>query len=393
MLLNKKTLGYVLGAISIFSLSAIVSFSIFKSVKSYPSQVVPVPTPAKSTSKKSKIDPKIPRTEVCPINGLLYTKGEKDIWVTRRPIAAMIENHEDSRPASGLSSADVVYEAVAEGGITRFMGIFYCNISENTTLAPVRSARIYFVKLLSEYDPLYNHVGGAGNCDDPTVDDRAKALCFLRRNNIKDMDQFGRAGDFKTCHRLTNRLDQDVAYEHTMGCWTDELYKAAAKNDWTNVDEKGVPWDKNFKPWKFKDDSKQAGIVNRIAFDFWKSKQLYSVVWNYDSGSNSYLRENGGQKAIDLNTDEQLAAKNVVIQFVPETGPLDEHLHMYYEITGTGKALIFQDGGVIAGTWSKLSLSSRTRFYDAKGVEIALNKGQTWVELLPKGNAVDYPQP
>src|SRR5574344_1657062 len=73
------------------------------------------------------------KTEICPINGALYTKEEKNIWSTRRPLMVMIENHEEARPQSGLQSADVVYETVAEGGITRFMGVFYCGIIGGTT--------------------------------------------------------------------------------------------------------------------------------------------------------------------------------------------------------------------------------------------------------------------
>ena len=123
------------------------------------------------------IDPSVPRTEVCPLNGLMYTKQEKDVWETRRPIAAMIENHVEARPQSGLSLADVVYESVVEGGITRFMGVFYCGVaSRNLTLAPVRSARTFYLPWVLEYDALYNHVGGAGVCSDVTVDERAKAL-------------------------------------------------------------------------------------------------------------------------------------------------------------------------------------------------------------------------
>ena len=98
------------------------------------------------TQQHFTIDPSVPRTEACPLNGKLYTKQEKDTWSKNRPIAVMIENHVEARPQSGLSSADVVYEAVAEGGITRFMGIFYCGIALNTTnFAPVRSARVYFL--------------------------------------------------------------------------------------------------------------------------------------------------------------------------------------------------------------------------------------------------------
>ena len=94
-------------------------------------------------SKRSRINLSAPKTEACPINGLKYTKEEQKIWDTRRPLLAIIENHLDSRPQSGLSKADVVYEAVAEGGITRFLGVFYCGvIAEETNLAPIRSARI-----------------------------------------------------------------------------------------------------------------------------------------------------------------------------------------------------------------------------------------------------------
>jgi hypothetical protein len=291
-----------------------------------------------------------------------------------------------------LGSADIVYEAVAEGGITRFMGIFYCSVAaDNITFAPVRSARIYYVKLVPEYDALYNHVGGAGNCDDPTVNEKAKALCYIRRNNIKDMDQFGRAGDFKTCHRLTNRLDHDVAYEHTMACFSDPLYQAAEKYDWTNVDAKGVSWDKNFTPWKFTDgQASSTPKASVISFDFWSSQKNYSVVWKYDPGTNTYLRENGGQPAIDLNYQDQLNAKNVVVQFVTESGPLDEHKHMDYAVIGSGKGLLFKNGDVENVSWSKATAASRTIFKDSQGKEVTFNRGQIWIELVPAGNQVEY---
>ena len=105
---------------------------------------------SKTTDGKSKINLNLPKTENCPLNGQMFTKAEKDIWETRRPITAMIENHADSRPPSGLSKADVVYEAVAEGGITRFLTVFYCNASaEDVRIGPIRSVRVYFI-----YSPL-----------------------------------------------------------------------------------------------------------------------------------------------------------------------------------------------------------------------------------------------
>jgi len=101
---------------------------------------------------RSRINLDLPKTETCPINGGMFTKIESDIWEERRPIALIIENHADARPQSGLSKADVVYEAVAEGGITRFLSIFYCGAAaEDVKVAPVRSARVYFIDWAAEY--------------------------------------------------------------------------------------------------------------------------------------------------------------------------------------------------------------------------------------------------
>ncbi len=386
-MINKKLVYYLLFALGLFVVSTGLTYGLVRILNRKPQSMVSpegkgVVNTVATKAKKQKYD--APLTSACPLNGQMYPVSYEDIWKTRRPLAVMIENHLDSRPLSGLSYADVVYEAVAEGGITRQMGLFLCDIAgQNITLAPVRSARIYYTKIVTEYDALYNHVGGAGNCDDPTVDERAKALCFIRRNKIKDMDQFGL--DFKACHRLTNRLDREVAYEHTMGCFTEELYKVAVKRDWQNDGE----WGKTYVSWKFKDPATDSGLVSDISFDFWKSKTDYSVAWKYDKTNNGYSRINGGIVVTDLNTDDPIMAKNVVIQFVRETGPLDEHLHMDYQVIGTGKAIVFQDGKAILGTWSRATQGARTKFM-SEGKEIVFNKGQIWIELVPDGNIVEY---
>lgn len=395
--MTNRLILYCVIAASIFAISAGLSYLVFSTnfLSSPPSPATNLgPSPTLKV-KKPKIDPSIPRTAECPLNGKLYTEGEKVIWTGRRPLAVMIENHLDSRPTSGISSADIVYEAISEGGITRYMGLFYCGIADDQTtteLAPVRSARIYFVKLVPEYDALYNHVGGAGICNDSTVNDKAKALCYISRNSIKDLDQFGRAGDFKTCHRVTNRLDREVAYEHTMACFSTELYQIAKKQNWTNVDAKGIPWDKNFVAWKFKSDAPTPGSVTEVNLSFSTDKLDYNVKWKYDSATNSYLRFNGTQPTLDLNTGEQVSAKNVVVQSVKEQGPLDEHFHMYYEVVGTGPAYIFRDGTVTLGTWAKKNDTSRTTFSDSQKKGIEFNRGQIWIELLASSRTPEYSQ-
>jgi hypothetical protein len=287
---------------------------------------------------------------------------------------------------------------VAEGGITRFMALFYCNaaLSGNIMVAPVRSARIYFVNLVSEYDALYNHVGGAGNCDDPNVDDRAKALCLIDRVKIKNMDEMGLAGDFKICHRVADRLDHDVAYEHTMACFIDNLYAKADTLQWNYTDSSGVPWNKNFVSWKFlaPTDTVTGVPATNISYMFWEQNrqfnQSYDVSWAYDASAKSYKRSNAGQVSVDLNTGDPLEFKTVVIEYAKQTLLNDLEKHLLYDVIGTGKALVFENGVAVPATWSKASRTGRTLFKDAKGVEIKFAPGPIWISILPDTNTVTY---
>src|SRR3990170_2448321 len=103
-------------------------------------------------------DPREPRNFPNPINGVLYTDSEAKKWKDRLPLAVVIENHLDARPQSGLSKAELVYETLAEGGITRLLAIY---LAEDTRLGPVRSNRPYFLDWVSEYKAGYAHVGGS----------------------------------------------------------------------------------------------------------------------------------------------------------------------------------------------------------------------------------------
>lgn len=392
---QKAFIFYGVVGIAIYLVSTGISYGAFSLLgKMKPAEEKPATTltvPGQKPSRHFVTDPNVPRNEVCPINGEKYTTKEKEIWEKRRPLAVMIENHADSRPQSGLSFADVVYESVAEGGISRFMAVFYCGVSSNVLLAPVRSARTYFLPWVLEYDALYNHVGGAGNCSDDTVDERAKALCQIDQYGIKDMDQFSIS--FPTCYRNYDRLDHEVATEHTMVCQTDKLYELAAKREWTNVDSSGASWDKKFVPWKFKDDAKESdrGTVGKINFVAWKGYEKdYGVEWNYDPKTNTYTRTNGGAVQKDLETDEQLSAKAVVVLFAKETGPVDDHLHLLYQNIGSGTGLLFEDGKAEKITWKKDDKSSRTKFFDANGKEIQFNRGSLWIHMLPIGTPVTY---
>jgi len=390
--LKKLNIYKILIGLSLYFISAGISYSAFNMAGSPSGAIIsPEVNVSPSVKAKFKVDPSVPRDQECPLNGIMYSKQEKDIYDTRRPLAVMIENSAESRPQSGLSRADIVYEAIAEGWITRLMGVFYCNTPmENIVFAPVRSARTYFLDWVSEYDALYNHVGGAGRCSDDTVDTRAKALCQIDRYGIKDLDQFGIG--FPDCYRNPDRLDHPVATEHTMVCFSDNLYKIAQKRGWTDADDLGIRWDKSFDKWQFKEDAKpdQRGTSTAVKIVFAAGYEDYIATWNYDKEKNSYKRTTGANVHLDLETKEPLMARNVVIQLTKLTGPVDDHGHILYTTIGSGKALIFQDGKSIVGTWSKKSRLGRTLYYDNVGKEISFNRGLVWIEIVDSEQKVTY---
>ncbi|QQG43605.1 MAG: DUF3048 domain-containing protein [Candidatus Daviesbacteria bacterium] len=377
----QKILVSVIVVTILYGLSTSVAYSVFTKGLSK-GLSLPLTTPLPTPTSDGGEDPNLPRTAECPLNGNMHTEPAKEAWEKKRPLAVMIENHSEARPQSGLSKADVVYEAVAEGGITRFMAMFYCNIGD-IQVGPVRSARTYYLDWLGEYDALYAHVGGA-NTPGP-----ADALSQIIKYGVKDLNQFGIG--FPTFWRDYQRLGHPVATEHTMYSTTEKLWAVGAKRGWTNVDEDKVPWDKNFTKWKFKDDQ-AAGEISSIMVDFWSNQPNYQVTWAYDKNCNCYQRKNGSPH-LDLNTKAQLQSKVVIVQFEVERNANDGYpgnIHLLYGTTGKGKALIFEDGKVIEGTWSKASRLSKTKYLDSKGLEIALNRGQIWIQTVPEGSKVSF---
>jgi len=390
LLKNKKTIFTILGGVVLYLLSTAVSYAGFRYLNQ-PTEIDTPISPVNETKSGFRVDLSAPKTEKCPLNGGMFTKDERKIWEQRRPLTVMIENHFDSRPQSGLSLADVVYEAIAEGGITRFLAVFYCGASaQEVTIGPVRSARTYFLDFASEYGdyPLYAHVGGANLPGPANALGQIADYGWLKKKN--DLNQF--AIGFPVFWRDYERIGHPVATEHTMYSTTDKLWEVAHKRGLDAQDSEGNRWDKNFVSWKFKQETPldKRGEVSKIEFDFWQGYKDYSVTWEYDRQTNTYKRFNGGQPHKDLNNDQQLTAKVVIVQFMEEKGPIDELKHMLYKTIGKGKALIFQDGQVIEGNWAKTKRQDRTKFTDSKGKEVELNGGQIWIEILPTGRQVSF---
>lgn len=386
---NKKVIIIAL-FIFVYLISSGISYFLFSSS---PLRNVASPIPSPTTTKNGQIvfDETLPKTEPCPLNGTLYSKQQRSWWEkSNRPLGIMIENHENARPQSGLTSADVVYEVVAEGGITRFLAVFYCKAPAQ--VGPVRSARTYFLDFISEYgsSPLYAHVGGA-NTSGP-----ADALGQIEEYGwagYNDMNQFSIG--FPTFWRDYNRLGHATATEHTMYSTTDKLWKFAKEERKLSVeDEDGVKWSEDFREYQFKDDpsSSSRPVAQKVHLEFWSSDQRYFVDWTYDKASNSYKRTNGGAPHIDKNNSKQLSAKNIVVLFMRESNANDgyeNNVHLLYRTEGSGKAVVFQDGKEIKATWSKDEREAKTILKDSDGNEIKFTRGTIWFSILPTDGVVE----
>ncbi len=310
-----------------------------------------VPTFVKVKSKETKVQ--------APLSGLLVDPA----LVTRKPLAVVIENHPDARPQSGYPAADLVYETIAEGGITRTLAIFQ---SQNATeIGPVRSARDYFIDWLVEYNAAFIHVGG-----------NADALAEIRAKRIPDINQFYYGGYF---WRSTSRYAP-----HNVYTTTDKLYSALKQANISLTAE--VP------SLSFKKDLPEAerSASQTITIDFSSPQFVASYV--YSPKSNSYLRSIGGIVHKDKVTGGQLVVKNIIVQYETMSPGISSAGEQKTNIitTGQGKAIVFVDGKAIAATWQKVSKSAKTKYLDSLGKEIQLNPGQTWFEIVPQTARVTY---
>ena len=332
-----------------------------------PASGTPGESPASTPSPPPTQTP-LPTT-VSPINGVLIPNDEFAALQQRAPLAVMVENSTEARPQFGLTRADLVYEAVTEGGITRFLAVYWRNDAEE--IAYVRSARVYYIQWAAELGAVYVHWG---QVEDPGPVNVWPVLSRLNMRNLNGYFQGEQVG-----YRDPGRYAPHNVYTNT-----DLLWSTAQAQGFT-----GPP---ALEPWTFKDDTtpRPGGpAAPAVDVSFGSPGSDYAVRWEYDAPSNSYFRTMGGAPHTDGATGERLAARNVAVQFAV-LRPSGVKSYNIIDTVGTGPAVVFQDGVAIAGSWRKDSEAGRTRFYDSAGNEISFNRGTTWIEVVPDGSSVDY---
>lgn len=280
----------------------------------------------------------------------------------------MIENSPAARPQSGLRNAGVVYEATAEGGITRFMAVFQAQ-DLPALIGPVRSVRLHYAEWAKKYQCAIAHWGGA---------DDALSLIRNGANGFRDADQFFNPSAY---WRLAGR--------------------AAPHNGYTSAERQAaLNVSRGFTVSEFVGFPRAVGgvlpmrsavVANAVHITI--SSALYNVNYAYDVASNSYLRSHvSGGAHMDKDADGatvQNAPKVVVALMSREVGRAGGY-YTNVETVGTGKAHIFQNGEYIEGSWTKSSVDSELEFYDAAGNPVVFVPGQVWISAVAGNKPVTW---
>ena len=277
------------------------------------------------------------------------------------PVAIMVENSPDARPQSGLHAAAVVYEALAEGGISRFMAVYMKGTS--AVIGPVRSARDYYVKLAKEFNAPLVHIGAS-----------PQGYEALRELGVPSLDEtYGMQGFW----RSRARVAPHNAYVSTTSV-REALSAYGVSDPGTYA---GFTFNDNIPPGA-------GSPATDVVVDYgWG----YRVGYEFEPSTNLYKRSMAGGPHIDAETGEQLRAANVVTMTVgTDLIAGDDKGRLELDQVGEGKARVFRDGRVIEGTWRKTSFWTPTQFLDASGTQIALKRGQTWVQIVPQNATITY---
>lgn len=357
-----------------------------------------IPSKSESTVTFPEIPSKKPTTGTYSHLTGLPVESESDL--TAPTYCIQTPNGMDgARPQAGLNEAGVVFEAIAEAGITRFAAIY--QDPNSAIIGPIRSLRLYYLEWDTPFDCTIVHAGGAPD-----------ALQAVARGGYKDLTEnyaYMYRGTYG--NRRWNNLFTTSSYlskmngERNYGGSNIKGFTRMTPDESTKskmdslVEEKLVI----YEPSTGK-TSKLAVKTPDIAINF-GGMPNFNVRYKYDLESNTYLRsyESGlshdiyecpagdlGEKNPEDNCTLKQLAPSVVVAMIVQEKMASDNYHQDITATGSGTAYVFQNGTSVKGTWKKPSDAEQIKFYAPDGSEIALVPGQTFVEAVPQYGSVNY---
>lgn len=346
---------YVILAILI---GALVTFLVFSNRTS-------LTTNKTSTSKKVAVKKPDPIKYYSQLTGLEVIN---EAAITAPVNGVMIPNDTyGARPQAGLKDAGIVFEAICEGGITRFLALYQNN--KPALIGPIRSVRMYYISWAAPFNAGIVHYGG--NMD---------AIAEIRSGNYRDMDQMLDNG---ASWRRDDRDNPDDAFTSGALLEAQNTAKGYITSEFIGFKRKDIP-----KPTTTASTTTETTTTTTPTFpaatniSIHISESDFDSSYIYNAATNTYARSQAGTPHLEED-GTQIAPSVVIAMHVEEYSSSDPENHEVITTVGSGAATIFQDGVAIEATWTKPSQFENIKFTDATGAEIPLVRGQTWIAAVP----------
>ena len=326
------------------------------------------PSPSPSPTATPSPTPSPTPVAVCPMNGQqLADPG----LASRVPILVQIENNPLARPPSGLNLADLVIEAPVEGDTTRFGAVYMCSPNVGAAVGPVRSVRYFNVDLWQQIRAVTFNFGGAR-----AVLDRLAEAGVPYVNGIRgDWPFFYRAGSWGAPHDVF--FEPDAArVELESGGLTRVAGRAGeVRAPFTFADAPALP---------------EGRAVNAIGLS---TASFWHFGWEWDPGSGTWLRVDGGAPSFDAVTGDRISARTVLVQVVRQETLVSEldpggYPRRYQYLVDEGSGVLYVDGRAHDVHWSRPSEGDVTAWTYADGSPMVLPPGRVWWEIVPAGSAI-----
>ena len=311
-----------------------------------------------------------------PYTAPLTGEGLMEDVSGQRPIAIMLNNLSKALPQAGVAQADVIYEIVAEGGITRMLALFQ-DVEGVGEIGTVRSARDYYVSLAYGHDAIFLHAGGS-----------PQAYDLIQSLGMTALDCVNGPYEGSLFWRDQERR-QNAGLEHsvlTSGEVIQELLPTYSRVDPEHRAGFSVGW-------TFGEEApaggEAAGVIT-VPFSSYKTG-----IFTYDEAAGRYKilqHINGSDKAyVDANTGEQVAVSNVLVLYTDVSQvPGDSAGRMSVRTTGSGKGLLCRDGRLYPIRWEREGQDLCYSFLDQGGEPIPLDVGSSYINVVASSAEVTW---
>lgn len=311
----------------------------------------PSTSTSSSANSSSSAEPTLgPYT--APLTGL-----PSDRELTERPVTVMINNFYKARPQSGLHQADIIYEILAEGDITRLEAVFQSHAPK--VIGPVRSIRPYYVDIAKGFDSIIVHAGWS-----------QAAMNIIAKDRLAHFDEV--YGDGAYYWR-----DKSRKPPHNLYTSMELIRKGSDKKGFDST------WNGPVIPFAGANDVIEGKPVEKITLNY---LQDYTVSYQYSANTATYKRYIGDKPHTDLQTGEQLSGSNILVLFAKHK-ILDNAGRRFVDVYGPGKGYILQKGKLQEIEWKRSG--GMIRAY-RDGQEIKWVPGQTWINILPLDAKVTF---